>query len=67
MKRIQCGDLVPGCGFKAQAETEAEVLHVETDHVRNVHKLDVTPEFLERARGRIQEVEHTAAAEQATD
>ena len=26
MKRIQCGDLVPGCDFKAQAATDADVL-----------------------------------------
>jgi predicted small metal-binding protein len=57
MKRIVCGDLVPGCTFKAQAETEAEVLHVEMNHVRSAHGLDATPQFLERARQRIQEVE----------
>jgi predicted small metal-binding protein len=57
MKRIVCGDLVPGCTFKAQAETEAEVLHVEMDHVRAAHGLEATPQFLERARQRIREVE----------
>jgi predicted small metal-binding protein len=61
MKRIQCGDLVPGCTFKAQAETDAEVLHVESDHARNVHGIKVTPQFLERARGRIEDVEHAIA------
>ncbi len=57
MKRIECGDLVPGCTFKAQAETEADVLHMETDHVRHAHNLEVTPQFLERARTRIKDVE----------
>jgi predicted small metal-binding protein len=56
MKRIMCGDLVPGCTFKAQAKTEAEVLHMEADHVRNAHGLNVDSQFLERARGRIQDV-----------
>ncbi len=60
MKRILCGDLVPGCTFKAQAETDAQVLSVELDHVRTIHDIDVTPAFLERARGRIEEV-HDAA------
>lgn len=57
MKRIDCGDLVPGCTFKAQAETEAEVLHIESNHVKNAHGFDVTPEFLTRARGRIRDAE----------
>ena len=57
MKRIECADLVPGCTFKAQAETEADVLHMETDHVRHAHNLEVTPQFLERARSRIKDVE----------
>ena len=61
MKRIMCGDLVPGCTFKAQAETEAEVLHMESDHVRAVHQVEVTPQFLDRARERIQDVEHSEA------
>jgi predicted small metal-binding protein len=57
MKRIHCGDLIPGCGFKAQAATEQEVLHEEADHVRDAHGLDVTWQFLERARSRIREAE----------
>jgi predicted small metal-binding protein len=59
MKRILCGDLVPGCTFKAQAATEADVLAVEMAHVRSVHGVTPTPGFLERARGRIEEVEET--------
>ncbi len=60
MKRILCGELVPGCAYKAQAGTDAEVLTVELEHVRQVHGIAVTPGFLERARGRIVEVEGTA-------
>lgn len=65
MKRIACGDLVPGCTFKAQAETETEVLHVEMDHVRSVHGFDPGPQFLERARGRIEETEPAAKDQRA--
>jgi predicted small metal-binding protein len=53
MKRISCGDLIPGCAFKAQAATETEVLHVESDHAREAHGIEITPRFLERARARI--------------
>lgn len=56
MKRIACGDLVPGCEFKAQAAGEAEVLSAEINHAREVHGIAPTPQFLERARGRIEDV-----------
>ena len=56
MKRIQCGDLVPGCAFTAQAASVAEVLSVELDHARQAHDINVTPQFLQRARDRIEDV-----------
>jgi predicted small metal-binding protein len=61
MKRIHCGDLIPGCAFKAQAATEQEVLHEEADHVRNAHGLEVNWQFIERARSRIREAGGSAA------
>jgi len=61
MKRIRCGDLVPGCTFVAQAETDAAVLHIEMDHVRQSHGMEATSRFLERARERIMEAEPKAA------
>lgn len=63
MKRILCGDLIPGCDFKAQAATDSEVLAVEMDHVRAVHGIDITPPFLQRARERIMEAEAEPAAD----
>lgn len=60
MKRIVCGDLVPGCEFKAQGRSEPEVLSVELDHARQVHGITPTPQFLERARDRIEDVESNA-------
>jgi predicted small metal-binding protein len=65
MKRILCGDLVPGCNFKAQAESEAEVLRVLSEHVRSVHDIDFNPGFLERARERIQDVKPPIAGRHA--
>jgi predicted small metal-binding protein len=61
MKRILCGDLVPGCTFKAQAATEADVLSIEVDHVRQVHAIEIAPGFLERARERIEDVDDPSA------
>lgn len=61
MKRILCGDLIPGCTFQAKGKTDAEVLHNETDHVRGAHGIEVTPQFLARARGRIVEDEPAVA------
>jgi predicted small metal-binding protein len=63
MKRIQCGDLVPGCDFTAHAQSNAEVLQRELDHARNAHNLTVTPQFLQRAYERIETVEVEPAAE----
>ena len=62
MKRILCGDLVPGCDFKALAQSNAEVLQMELDHARNVHNLTPTPQFLQRAFDRIEAVEIGPAA-----
>lgn len=63
MKRIQCGDLIPGCEFKAQASSVAEVLSVELEHARAAHDINVTPQFLQRARDRIEDVEPGTAGE----
>ncbi|WP_161139071.1 DUF1059 domain-containing protein [Propylenella binzhouense] len=56
MKRIQCGQLVPGCTFKAQAETDEDVLLMEARHAREAHGIEVTPRFIDRAKTRITEV-----------
>jgi predicted small metal-binding protein len=56
MKRILCGELVPGCAFQARAKSEPEVLHVWAGHVRSTHGLNVTDQFLERARASVQDV-----------
>ena len=63
MKRIQCGDLVPGCEFRAQASSVAEVLSVELEHARQAHDINVTPMFLQRARDRIEDVEFESAGD----
>jgi predicted small metal-binding protein len=56
MKRIVCGELVPGCAFQARAETESQALHVWAGHVRSTHGLNVTQQFLDRARATVEDV-----------
>jgi predicted small metal-binding protein len=56
MKRIQCGTLVPGCTFTAQAETSAEVVRMEVDHVRDAHRIEVNEGFVSRAQQRIEDI-----------
>jgi predicted small metal-binding protein len=56
MKRILCGELVPGCAFQARAETQPEVLHVWAGHVRAAHGLNVSQAFLDRARAAVEDV-----------
>jgi predicted small metal-binding protein len=67
MKRIQCGDLVPGCEFKAQAASVAEVLSMELEHARQVHDINVTPQFLQRARDRIEDVDIRQASKSSRE
>ena len=62
MNRISCGDLIPGCAFKAQAATGTEVLHIESYHAREAHGIEVTPRFLERARARIVDADSSTKA-----
>jgi predicted small metal-binding protein len=61
MKEILCGDLVPGCTFRAHGETDADVLHAESRHAREAHGIDVTPQFMERARQRIADIEASSS------
>ena len=55
MKTMICGDVVPGCHTMIRAETEADLLHKVSDHIRSAHRLNVTPKLLEKARGHIRD------------
>ncbi len=50
-KQIACGDVVPGCSFKASAPTEQELLQKVAQHARESHGVhDVTPELVTKVK-----------------
>lgn len=54
MKKIACGDLVPGCDYKATAQTEAELLGKVSEHVRRTHpEIKLTPALVDRAKAKV--------------
>ena len=56
MKTVACGDLVPGCDFKAHAETEAELMSKVSDHVRTAHPdIELTPALVQAVKGKVRE------------
>jgi predicted small metal-binding protein len=56
MKTIACGDLVPGCDFKAEAESEDELLRKVAVHAREAHGInEVTPDLMNQVRSKIRD------------
>ena len=53
MKQIACGDIVPGCNFTAEADTEEKLLNKVAAHAKTVHGLDVTPELVDQVKAKI--------------
>jgi predicted small metal-binding protein len=55
-KEIACTNVVPGCGFTADAATEEELLAKVAEHARVVHGVsEVTPELVTKVRAAITE------------
>ena len=56
MKTIACGDVVPGCDFRAEAESEDELLRKVAVHAKEAHGIsDVTPDLVAQVRSKIRE------------
>jgi len=54
-KQIACGDVVAGCGFKAEAATEAELVEKVKAHAAKEHGVkEVTPELAAKVTAAIQ-------------
>lgn len=54
MKRIACGDVVPGCSFTATAPTDQELMQKVVAHAAHEHGVtEVTPELADKVRAAI--------------
>jgi predicted small metal-binding protein len=54
LKRVACGDVVPGCEFTASAATEEELLQKVAAHAAHSHGVtEVTPELAEKVKAAI--------------
>ena len=56
MKLVRCRDHGFDCDFKAESESEEEILQAVADHAQHIHGLEVTPELVEQVRATIYEV-----------
>ena len=53
-KKIACGDIMPGCSFQAEAESESELLKKVAEHAADAHGVnEVSPELLATLRSAI--------------
>ncbi|MBI2384666.1 MAG: DUF1059 domain-containing protein [Elusimicrobia bacterium] len=55
-KKISCADVVPGCSFTAEADSEQELLQKVAAHAGPDHGIkEVTPEILKKLKAAIKE------------
>jgi predicted small metal-binding protein len=58
MKRFDSGTLIPGSTWRAEAETEAEVVRRAVENMKNFNdEIEVRPEMVERIKERIVDVD----------
>ena len=50
MKTLACKDIGMQCDWVGRAENEQELMKQAAQHVKDVHKIDVTPEMEQQAR-----------------
>jgi predicted small metal-binding protein len=50
MKTLACKDTGTQCDWVGRAETEQDLLKQAAQHVKEVHKMDITPEMEQMAR-----------------
>ena len=62
MKRFDSGTLIPGSTWKAEAESEAEVVRRAVENLKNFHgETEVRPDMVERIKERIIDVDAKGA------
>ena len=55
-RHVHCTDIVPGCQFRTQGESEEEILQKVAAHAAAVHGItDVTPTLVAQVKGAIRE------------
>ena len=53
-KKMKCGDLMPGCDFVAEGETEEEVLTKVAQHAKSAHGIDeITDDLIAKVKSAI--------------
>ena len=63
MKRFESGSLIPGATWRAEAETEAEVVRKAVDNLRNLHgETEVRPDMIDRIKERITDTDTKSAS-----
>jgi Predicted small metal-binding protein len=61
MKRFDSGTLIPGSTWRAEAESEAEVVRRAVENMRNLNgETEIRPEMIERIKERIVDVDDAA-------
>jgi predicted small metal-binding protein len=62
MKRFDSGTLIPGSTWRAEAESEAEVVRRAVENMRNLNgETEIRPEMVERIKERIVNVDDQAS------
>ena len=56
MKSIACADIMSGCDFTAEAQTEEELLQKVAAHAKEAHGVnEVTPDLVAQVKSKIRE------------
>lgn len=56
MKQFRCGEVVPGCEWTIEGESDEQILEHVAEHARDEHGMDeVPPEVQDRVRSLIVE------------
>jgi len=55
-KKLACGDLMPGCDFVAEGETEEEVLTKAAQHAQSAHGIEeITDDLVAKVKSAIKD------------
>ena len=55
-KELECGDLMPGCDFKAEADNMADLMEQVVDHAKEVHGItEITPDLAQKVQSAIRD------------